>query len=88
MGQICFKKFHFVFPDEFLYTVIQKMNSHPFDSIPVISRTVEQNVIGIVTSEKIMALLSLEEKKKNQINDLKFQEKAIINFLDQLMENA
>ena len=65
MGQICFKKFHFVFPDEFLYTVIQKMNSHPFDSIPVISRTVEQNVIGIVTSEKIMALLSLEEKKKN-----------------------
>ncbi len=65
MGQICFKKFHFVFPDEFLYTVIQKMNSHPFDSIPVISRTVEQNVIGIVTSEKIMELLSLEEKKKN-----------------------
>ena len=65
MGQICFKKFHFVFPDEFLYTVIQKMNSHPFDSIPVISRTVEQNVIGIVTSEKIMDLLSTEEKKKN-----------------------
>jgi len=65
MGQICFKKFHFVFPDEFLYTVIQKMNSHPFDSIPVISRTVEQNVIGVVTSEKIMELLSLEEKKKN-----------------------
>jgi len=65
MGQICFKKFHFVFPDEFLYTVIQKMNSHPFDSIPVISRTVEQNVIGVVTSEKIMDLLSMEEKKKN-----------------------
>jgi len=65
MGQICFKKFNFVFPNEFLYTVIQKMNSHPFDSIPVISQTVEQNVIGIVTSDKIMELLSLEEKKKN-----------------------
>ena len=65
MGEICFQKFHYVFPDEFLYTVIQKMNSHPFDSIPVISRTVEQNVVGIVTSEKIMELISLEEKKKN-----------------------
>ena len=65
MGDICFRKFHFVFPDEFLYAVIQKMNSHPFDSIPVISRTVEQDVIGIVTSEKIMGLLSLEEKKNN-----------------------
>jgi len=65
MGSICFKKFHHVFPDEYLYTVIQKMNSHPFDSIPVISRTVDQDVIGIITSEKIMGLLSLEEKKKN-----------------------
>jgi len=65
MGQVCFKKSHVVFPDEFLHSVIQKMNSHPFDSIPVISRTIEQDVIGIVTSEKILELLSLEEKKKN-----------------------
>lgn len=65
MGDICYRKFHFVYPDEFLYSVIQKMNSHPFDSIPVISRTVEQDVIGIVTSEKIMGLLVQEEKKKN-----------------------
>jgi len=64
MGDICFRKFHFVFPDEYLYTVIQKMNSHPFDSIPVISRTVDQEVIGVVTSEKILSLLSLQEKKK------------------------
>ena len=64
MGDICFRKFHFVFPDEYLHTVIQKMNSHPFDSIPVISRTVDQEVIGVVTSEKILSILSLQEKKK------------------------
>ena len=64
MGDVAFKKFHYVFSDDYLFTVIQKMNSHPFDVIPVISQTPEQSMIGIVSTEKVMDLLSLEEKRK------------------------
>jgi len=65
LGDVSFKKFHYIFSDDYLFTVIEKMNSHPFDVIPVISHTPEQSVIGIVTAQNIMDLLSLEEKKKN-----------------------
>ena len=65
LGDVSFKKFQYVFSEDYLFTVIEKMNSHPFEIVPVISQTPEHNVIGVVTSQKIMDLLSLEEKKKN-----------------------
>jgi len=65
LGDIAFKKFNYIFSDDYLFAVIEKMNAHPFDVIPVISHTPEQNVIGVVTPQKIMDLLALEEKKKN-----------------------
>ena len=65
LGEVAFKKFNYIFSDDYLFTVIEKMNAHPFDVIPVISHTPEQNVIGVVTTQKIMDLLALEEKKKN-----------------------
>jgi len=65
LGDVAFKKFNYIFSDDYLFAVIEKMNAHPFDVIPVISHTPEQNVIGVVTTQKIMDLLALEEKKKN-----------------------
>ena len=56
---------NYIFSDDYLFSVIEMMNAHPFDVIPVISHTPEQNVIGIVTTQNIMDLIALEEKKKN-----------------------
>ena len=61
VGDIMYKKFNTVLPDEYLFSVIQKMNSHPFDMIPVIDPITGQ-VIGIITDEAIMNLLT-ETKK-------------------------
>ena len=57
-----YKKFHTTLPDEYLFTVIQKMNSHPFDMIPVIDPNDNGKVIGIITNEAIMNLLTETEK--------------------------
>ncbi|MFB5628592.1 MAG: CBS domain-containing protein, partial [Nitrosarchaeum sp.] len=54
---VMFKKFHTVSPDEYLYSVIQKMNSHPFDIIPVVDPK-NDSVVGIVTTQGIMNLLT------------------------------
>ena len=54
---VMYKKFHTVMPDEYLYSVIQKMNSHPFDIIPVIDPN-DEHVVGIVTNHSIMNLLT------------------------------
>ena len=59
---VMYRKFHTTLPDDYLYTVIQKMNSHPFDLIPVVDPKNTSKVIGIVTSEAIMNLLT-ETKK-------------------------
>lgn len=57
VGDVMFQKFHTVSPDEYLYSVIQKMNSHPFDIIPVVDPA-NENVLGIVTTQGIMNLLT------------------------------
>ncbi|GKS67867.1 hypothetical protein YTPLAS73_14140 [Nitrosarchaeum sp.] len=57
INDVMYKKFHTVSPDEYLYSVIQKMNSHPFDIIPVVD-SVNESVIGIVTTQGIMNLLT------------------------------
>ncbi len=56
-----YKKFHTVLPQDYLFTVIQKMNSHPFDIIPVIDPSKDGKVVGIVTTEGIMNLLTETE---------------------------
>lgn len=52
------KKFNTVLPQEYLFSVIQKMNSHPYDIIPVTEPSPNGRVIGIVTNESVMDLLS------------------------------
>jgi CBS domain-containing protein len=53
-----YTKFNTAQPDEYLYSVIQKMNSHPFDIIPIIDQENNGKVIGIITNEGIMELLT------------------------------
>ena len=53
-----YTKFHTAQPDEYLYSVIQKMNSHPFDIIPITDSENNGKVMGIITNEGIMELLT------------------------------
>ncbi len=62
IGDVMYRKFHTSLPDDYLFTVIQKMNSHPFDMIPVVDPNQGGKVIGIITDEAIMNLLT-ESKK-------------------------
>ncbi|MDH3395890.1 MAG: cation:proton antiporter [Nitrosopumilus sp.] len=62
IGDVMYTKFHTTLPDDYLFTVIQKMNSHPFDMIPIVDPDNTRKVIGIVTDEAIMNLL-VETKK-------------------------
>jgi CBS domain. len=43
-----YKKFHTAQPDDYLYSVIQKMNLHPFDMIPITDPNDNGKIIGIV----------------------------------------
>ncbi len=61
IDDVMYKKVNTVSPDEYLYSVIQKMNSHPFDIIPVVNPN-NGHVIGIVTTQGIMNLLSETQK--------------------------
>jgi len=63
IADVMYTKFHTTLPDDYLFTVIQKMNSHPFDMIPVVDPKDSSKVIGIVTSDAIMSLLT-ETKKQ------------------------
>ncbi len=62
IGDIMYRKIHTTLPDDYLFTVIQKMNSHPFDMIPVVDPNNPRKVVGIVTGEAMMNLLT-ETKK-------------------------
>ena len=62
IADVMYKKFHTTFPDEYLFIVIQKMNSHPFDMIPIVDPNDSRKVMGIVTGEAVMDLLT-ETKK-------------------------
>lgn len=57
INDVMFKKFHTVSPDEYLYSVIQKMNSHHFDIVPVVDPK-DDRLVGIVTTHSIMNLLT------------------------------
>lgn len=61
IDDVMHKKVNTVSPDEYLYSVIQKMNSHPFDIIPVVNPN-NDHVVGIVTTQGIMNLLSETQK--------------------------
>ncbi|HXV66475.1 MAG TPA: cation:proton antiporter [Nitrosopumilaceae archaeon] len=61
IADVMYHKFHVVDPHDYLFSVIQKMNSHPFDMIPVVDSSQDGKVIGIVTNQSIMNLLA--EKK-------------------------
>jgi len=52
------KKFHTALPDEYLFSVIQKMNTHPFNMIPIIDPKNHGKVIGVVTNKGVMELLT------------------------------
>jgi Kef-type K+ transport system membrane component KefB len=58
IADIMHEKFNTALPDDYLYSVIQKMNSHPFDMIPITDPTDNGKIIGIVTNEGIMESLS------------------------------
>jgi len=64
VGDVMYTKFYTVLPDDYLFTVIQKMNSHPFDMIPVTDPKDNKKVIGIITDESIMSLLVETKKPK------------------------
>ena len=58
ISDIMYTKFNTAQPDEYLYSVIQKMNSHPFDIIPITDSENNGKVMGIITNEGIMELLT------------------------------
>ena len=62
VGDLMYDKFLTVLPTDYLYSVIQKMNSYPFDMIPVINPDDTCKVIGIISNEDILNLL-VETKK-------------------------
>ena len=60
---IMYKKYHTVTSKEQIFTVIQKMNSHPFDVIPVLDDINSKKILGVVTGDNIMKLLVTKEEK-------------------------
>jgi CBS domain-containing protein len=57
ISDVMYKKFHTAQPDDYLYSVIQKMNLHPFDMIPITDPNDNGKIVGIVTNNGIMELL-------------------------------
>jgi len=63
LSDVMYKKIPAVIPQDFVFSVIQKMNSYPFDLIPVMSPDHESQVIGVVTNESILESLSEDNSK-------------------------
>lgn len=70
---IMYRRVHTVLSDEYLFSVIQKMNSHPFDMIPVVENIDSTKIIGVVTTENIMKLFAEKkpDSKPNEQNQTK-----------------
>jgi len=66
IGDVMSKKFQTALPEEYLFSVIQKMNTNPFDIIPIIDPKKNGKVIGIVTNKGIMELLT-DNKNPNSV---------------------
>jgi Kef-type K+ transport system membrane component KefB len=63
IDDIMYKKYHTVTSKEQIFTVIQKMNSHPFDVIPVLDDINSKKILGVITGDNIMKLLVTKEEK-------------------------
>ena len=66
-----YERYHTVTPNEQIFTVIQKLNSHPFDVIPVVDNIDSKKILGIVTGDNIMELLVKKEEKEVNTDDMK-----------------
>lgn len=66
IANIMYTKFPTIIPQDYVFSVIQKMNSYPFDLVPVLSPQHEGDVIGVVTNKSILDFLTNE--KSNKIN--------------------
>lgn len=62
---IMIERFQAVVPDEYLFSVIQKLNTHTFDLIPVVSNITSKKAVGVVTSEDILDLVVKEKQKSS-----------------------
>lgn len=62
IGKITDPHIAYVTSDEYLFAVVQKLNSQHFDLIPVLSINYDK-VVGVIRSQMIMNLLVQEEKK-------------------------
>lgn len=58
ISDIMERKFHTVIPQDYIYSVIQKMNSHHFEMIPVIEPGISGKIMGIVSSKTLLSLLA------------------------------
>ena len=67
ISDIMERKFHTVIPQDYIYSVIQKMNSHHFEMIPVIEPGFSGKILGIVSSKTLLSLLA-ETKPVNSTN--------------------
>ena len=67
ISDIMERKFHTVIPQDYIYSVIQKMNSHHFEMIPVIEPSFSGKIVGIVSSKTLLSLLA-ETKPVNTSN--------------------
>ena len=63
VADVMYKKFPVVIPNDFIFSVIQKMNSYPFDIIPITSPDHENEVVGAITNESILASLDKKNSK-------------------------
>jgi Kef-type K+ transport system membrane component KefB len=63
VADVMYKKFPVVIPNDFIFSVIQKMNSYPFDIIPITFSDHENEVVGAITNESILASLDKKNSK-------------------------
>jgi len=61
VGDALLTKYSWVIPQDYLFSVIQKVNSNPFHTVPVFAPDHSQKVIGVVTDESILKTLSKSE---------------------------
>lgn len=62
IGRLANPRINVVIPEEFLFSIIQKINSQKFDLVPVVAQAEPKKVIGIISTARIMSLLVKEEK--------------------------
>ncbi|MDX1596657.1 MAG: cation:proton antiporter, partial [Nitrosopumilaceae archaeon] len=61
VGDAIYTDYSVVFPQDYLFSVIQKVNASPFHTVPVLAPDHSQRVIGVVSYESILKTLSRSE---------------------------